>query len=181
MIWRVTQILSHHYLLPMFFTCCTADSFLMSLWRRRPCASWIRYKIFGNTRGLWQTRETFFLVLIYFNNCFQYLWQYFHLFLPAKTISFGSRENYNKLVDFSLMGSVCLSNPKFYLKECSKKYKKTSCICNPRVFFRLEFQVLPLCTRTQVSRQVISKIIKYFDRYFWKAEPQATEQKKDTW
>lgn len=142
----------------------------------------LEYQIQNNLatlEGFDRQKKHFVLVLIYFNNCFQYLWQYFHLFLPAKTISFGSRENYNKLVDFSLMGSMCLSNPKFYLKECSKKYKKTSCIC-PRVFFRLEFQVLPLC-RNSSKPSVISKIIKYFDRYFWKAELQATEQKKDTW
>lgn len=53
---------------------------------------------------------------------------------------------------FSLMGSVCLSNPKFYLKECSKKYKKTSLYFVQECSLDLNFRSYPYAG-TQVSHR----------------------------
>lgn len=60
----------------------------MSLWREQPCLSWTTdTKWLGNTRGFWQTKEIFLRSTYLFNNCFQYLLQYFHYFFSEQTIS----------------------------------------------------------------------------------------------
>ena len=168
MIWGATQVFSHHYLLPLFFRCCNVDSFLMSLWRRQPCLSWTSdTKWLGNTRGLWQTRENFFLVLIYLitvsNTCSRISLPFF---LRKQYLLVVEKITTNRFI--FLLWDLCVYRIlSYYLRvqEC---------------FSNLEVNVLPLY-RNSSKPLVSSKIIKYFGRYFWKAELKATEQERDTW
>lgn len=129
MIWGATQVFSHHYLLPLLFRCCDVDSFLMSLWRRRPCLSWTSdTKWLGNTRGLWQTREIFFLVLIYLitlsNTCSRISLPFF---LQKQYILVVEKITANRFI--FLLWDLCVYQILSYhlrVQECFSNLKSTS-------------------------------------------------------